>query len=82
MVDRIQKPLVFIAGGIGITPFRAMLLDFEKRGETLNILLLWANRNNDIPFRGELDALSRRCPKFRIEYFIALPGRETTVFDQ
>ena len=70
ILDRVTKPVVFISGGIGITPFRAMLLDLEKRNESLDVLLLWANRSDDIPFRAEIDALSRRKPKFRIQYFI------------
>jgi ferredoxin-NADP reductase len=69
-VDRVEKPLVFIAGGIGITPFRSILLDLEKRGELLNIQLLYANSVEDVPFRTELDALARLQPSLKIKYYI------------
>lgn len=44
--NRKQK-LVFIAGGIGITPFRSMIGDLLDRGERRDIVLLYANRNAD-----------------------------------
>ena len=69
-VDRVDKPLIFIAGGIGITPFRSILLDLEKRGELLNIQLLYANNTEDAPFRAELEGISRRQPNFKIKYYI------------
>jgi len=42
------KPLVFIAGGIGITPFRAMLADLMARGEHRNIVLFYATRTKEV----------------------------------
>jgi ferredoxin-NADP reductase len=65
---------VFIAGGIGITPFRAILLDLDHNRKPLNIQLLYANRNNDFPYRKELEALQQRHPKFRIDYVVS-PNR-------
>lgn len=69
-VDHVEKPTVFIAGGIGITPFRSILLDLEKRDEPLNIQLLYANSVEDAPFRAELDALVTRRPSLKIKYYI------------
>jgi ferredoxin-NADP reductase len=70
VVDAVSKPLIFIAGGIGITPFRAILLDLERRGQPLNIQLLYANRDEDVAFRAELESLARRRPEFKINYFV------------
>jgi ferredoxin-NADP reductase len=68
VVDDSQKTFVFIAGGIGITPFRAILLDLDYNKKPLNVQLLCANRDNDFPYRKELDALGGHHPEFRIDY--------------
>ena len=53
VVDDAEKTFVFIAGGIGITPFRAILLDLDYNKKPLNVQLLYANRDNDFPYRKE-----------------------------
>jgi ferredoxin-NADP reductase len=70
IVDQVSKPIVFIAGGIGITPFRAILLDLERRREPLNVKVLYANRNDEIVFRDELENIQKRHSEFQIDYFI------------
>jgi ferredoxin-NADP reductase/Na+-translocating ferredoxin:NAD+ oxidoreductase RnfD subunit len=42
--DDPQKKLVFIAGGIGITPFRSMAKDLLEKDEHRNIVLFYAAR--------------------------------------
>ena len=74
VVDDSEKTFVFIAGGIGITPFRAILLDLDYDKKPLNVQLLYANRDNDFPYRKELDALRGRHPEFRIDYVVS-PNR-------
>jgi ferredoxin-NADP reductase len=74
VVDDSRKTFVFIAGGIGITPFRAILLDLDYNKKPLNVQLLYANRDNDFPYRKELDALRGRHPEFRIDYVVS-PNR-------
>jgi ferredoxin-NADP reductase len=69
-VDQVSKPLVFIAGGIGITPFRAILLDLEQRGAPINVKLLYANRTQEIVFRDELESFRNRHAGFQIQYLI------------
>lgn len=50
-----EKDLVFIAGGIGITPLMSMLRFMRDRGEDREVLLLYANRDEkSIVFRDEL----------------------------
>ena len=61
--------MVFIAGGIGITPFRSILLNLEHQKAQSNILLLYANRTEDAPFRSEIEQLRKRLQLFEIKYF-------------
>ena len=69
-VDDPTKDAVFIAGGIGITPFRSILLDLDHRGLPINVQLMYANRTEDATFRPELDAIATRHPTLKIDYFI------------
>src|SRR5690606_30841983 len=43
----IQTPLVFVAGGIGVTPFRSILTWLADTSEERSIRLLYAVRNED-----------------------------------
>lgn len=69
-----KKNYIFIAGGIGITPFRSILLDLDHRKLPLNITLLYAFRTKDIVFKDELNALAGKHPEFSIFYFISEDG--------
>ncbi|MBN2685110.1 MAG: hypothetical protein JXR40_07510 [Pontiellaceae bacterium] len=42
-----KKPLLFIAGGIGITPFHAILQDWNHSGIETPAALIWSCRNSD-----------------------------------
>jgi ferredoxin-NADP reductase len=74
VVDDSKKTFVFIAGGIGITPFRAILLNLDYNKKPLNVQLLYANRDNDFTYRKELEALRGRRPELRIDYVVS-PNR-------
>jgi ferredoxin-NADP reductase len=67
---------VLIAGGIGITPFRAMLLDRDHRELPINATLLYANRTPEFVFKSEMDDLAGRHPHFAIRYLVS-PERVT-----
>ena len=62
---------VFIAGGIGITPFRAILMEAFHAGVMPKVTLLYGNRDADFPYRAELDALAKKNPHLIIRYIIA-----------
>jgi ferredoxin-NADP reductase len=50
---------VFIAGGIGITPFHSIIKQLAHEEKTIDLLLLYANRTKEeIVFKAELDGLS------------------------
>lgn len=61
---------VFIAGGIGITPFHSIIKDLAFRKQPINITLLYANRSEEIVFQKELEKLSGTHSEFTIQYFV------------
>ena len=54
--------------------FAPFLLDLDYNKKPLNVQLLYANRDNDFPYRKELEALRTRHPEFRIDYVVS-PNR-------
>lgn len=62
-----KKPLVLIAGGIGITPFMSMLRYIEKERLPYRIILIYSNRNQaSTAFLEELQRLSQSIPNFKL----------------
>ena len=55
-----KKKLVFIAGGIGITPFRSMIQDLLDKGEKRDITLIYSNKTiKDVAYVSLLDRAER-----------------------
>jgi ferredoxin-NADP reductase len=69
VVEDPARRLVFIAGGIGVTPYRAMLRAMDHAGIPAEVDLLYANRDEDFPFKGELELLAQRHSRLKIHYF-------------
>ncbi len=64
---KLKRPLVMIAGGIGIVPFISMLRHLEEQGVDHPVTLLYFNRNPDTAaYLQELTELERRMPSFRL----------------
>lgn len=63
-----RKEYVFIAGGIGITPFRAILKQAEHEGRPLRATLLYANRKEICAYKKELEAMTIRNKHFKLQY--------------
>ncbi|MDQ5919382.1 MAG: Oxidoreductase [Patescibacteria group bacterium] len=56
----VSTPMVWIAGGIGITPFISMVRELLIRGERRTIVLFFANaRAEDVAYREVLDRAER-----------------------
>ncbi len=65
-----DRPAVFIAGGIGITPFRSILVDLDSRGIAPQVTLIYANRSEEIAFKALFDELANKYPSFTVHYLI------------
>jgi ferredoxin-NADP reductase len=60
---------VFLAGGIGITPFRSMLRYIADKGLDYEITLVFSNRDREsTAFFEELEELESRIPRFRVVF--------------
>lgn len=65
-----NKTYIFIAGGIGITPYHSILLDMDHKNLPMNVTLLYASKNKDnVVYKDELEALAAKHPTFKIHYF-------------
>ena len=61
-----KRAAVFLAGGIGVTPFRSILLDSTNRKLPHHIFLFFSNRRpEDAAFLDELQALEKRNANYK-----------------
>lgn len=62
-----SKPVVILAGGIGITPFYSMIKHATHEQLPHKIYLFYSNRRpEDAPFLSELQALQEQNPNFQL----------------
>jgi ferredoxin-NADP reductase len=73
-VDDPATEYIFIAGGIGITPYHSILKEADHAGVKLNVTLLYANRDDSVPFKNELEEFAKNNPNLKIHY-ITSPER-------
>lgn len=67
-VEDPSEEYVFLAGGIGITPFHSILKEADHAGMKLRVTLLYANRDENVTFKEELTAWAARNPNLVIRY--------------
>lgn len=68
-----EKPLVFVAGGIGITPFRSILRQRAHDALPLDVTLVYGSRTEDTVFREELESYAATDTNFALQYVIGRP---------
>ena len=69
--------VVFLGGGIGITPFRSMARYATDTGLTHKITLLYSSKTaEDIVFRNEWNDLQERNPNLKVVYTITRPQED------
>ena len=62
-----DRPYAFVAGGIGVTVFRSMLLDITERGLPHRVTLFYSNRDPaSAAFLDELTELARANPSISV----------------
>jgi len=62
-----SRPAVFLVGGIGITPFRSMILDAANNNLPHRLLLFYSNRRpEDAAFLDELQQLEKNQANFNL----------------
>jgi ferredoxin-NADP reductase len=65
--EETPKPLVFVAGGIGITVFRSMLRHVAETGFPTQVTLIYSNRDREsAAFLDELQELEEQHPELRV----------------
>ena len=70
VVDDPERNMIFIAGGIGITPYHAILAEAAAQDQKLPVHLLYANRTDEIVLRDELTEFQKSNPNLRIDYIV------------
>ncbi len=61
------RPAVFLAGGIGITPFRSMILDATRQKLARSLFLFYSNRRpEDAAFLEELTGVEKDNRRFKL----------------
>ncbi|MFH1269905.1 MAG: FAD-binding oxidoreductase [Candidatus Omnitrophota bacterium] len=76
------KKVVFLSGGIGITPIRSICKYAADKKLDTDIILVYGNRSvKDIVFREDLEAIQKQHPKLRVAHVLSepAPGFKCTV---
>lgn len=67
-----KGPELFIAGGIGITPFRSMIKYISDKNLQTQIYLLYTDTNEeDFAFKDELENVIKSHPNIHIEFIVS-----------
>ncbi len=67
VIENIRKKHVFIAGGIGITPFFSIIKQLYYEKKPINVTLFYTS-NNEFLFKEALDKISKTHIEFKIHY--------------
>lgn len=67
---------IFVAGSIGITPFRSMLKYIFDNKLSTPITLIYSNSDEDFPFKKDLNNWQKQLPNLKVIYHISkISGR-------
>lgn len=69
-----DRPLVFLAGGSGITPFASYIRHAAEKGLPRPVHLIYGSRDpEDVIFGSEIEALAAKNPRIRVDIVISEP---------
>ena len=71
-MEDLDGDIVFIAGGIGVTPFYSMIKDIFQNGKKNNISFFYANQKKEsIIFYDELEKINKENNNFNFYHFLS-----------
>ncbi|MCW5783474.1 MAG: FAD-dependent oxidoreductase [Nitrospirales bacterium] len=77
-----SRTIVLLAGGIGITPFRSMLVEATHHKPSHQLILLYSNRHQeDAAFLDELQTLQQENPHFTCIGTMTSPNGSTETWE-
>jgi len=68
IIRDLKSKYTFIAGGIGITPYRSIILDIINRGKENNIILMYFCKAREIIFKNIFDKVEEKYNSIKINY--------------
>jgi len=77
--EETEGAVVLVAGGIGVTPYRSMLVERHAQGKPLACTLVHFNREEAIPFRTEFEKLAAEHPELQLVYIVGEPITADTI---
>lgn len=69
LIDKSIKKNVFLAGGIGVTPFRSMIKYNTDLDLKIPMHLIYSNSNDEYIFKNEFDELQTKYKYIKITYY-------------
>lgn len=75
-----NRPTAMIAGGIGITPMRALLKDIEDKDNLKEIELFYIDSGEEYVFKDELEAIEQNNPSIKIHLLTDRKDLEDNIF--
>lgn len=78
LLDR-GSSAVFLAGGVGIAPFRSMIKDVIDHGDKVPITVMNVNRTDDAPFKEELLGWASEHDNVEIPHVSSAAGGRLTI---
>lgn len=71
----LDSPVVFLSGGVGITPFMSMVNSLADKRSNREVHFINASRNGKLqPFKAELAALTERLANYQLSYVYENPS--------
>lgn len=68
-----ELPIVFVAGGIGVTPFRSIIKQRIHDSQPVNLSLVYGSRTPEVPFKNELTEWTNADPTLNVHYVSGNP---------
>ena len=72
-----KMPIVFLAGGIGITPIMSIIKSLSHQKDERPLYLLSSNQTNNIVFESELEQLQEENKNLSVQHFVTQENSET-----